>query len=533
MYKLVIVGLLALSSLNVFSQENEFGKNIMIESKYKTVLPKLKKLDYKPSIKDTVLVQPSFDYFLKAKRVKSFYNLIENDYPKYKEKNLEEITGSYLRLGAGNYMSFLGEFAYNNPTDEEYNWGMHINSFSTAGTVDKREIGFIEQTALVYLMKLEEEKSYGVSISYDRNLLHLYNLADLSNNPKDRRSEFVGNIFYNNELGNGFSYATNLEYTNFVDTKTDVIENLIDIDVNVKIDLGENELLFNIGLDYLKSGTDSDYSSDFDFTSFTLEPHYKTSLWKFKFDIGFGMSQYLGDNSKFYLYPKTNIYVDLFGKSLGLYAKVDGGVSDNNYLKSYKKNPYAIVGESMQTFDKLTFGGGLKGRIDDLFWYNIGAEYSDVDNYMYYGLDINNTCLVQKYADIKLFSFNAEVGVNIDEDLMILSTLKTYSFNVQKFYNKDKEILNVPSFEAFIHVKYKLSNELSINSDWYLLGDRETSSLESKVLIFDMNASAEYRFSKYIQVFASVNNIFDQNYQRWEQYPVMGISVLAGCTISL
>lgn len=549
MYKIVIVGLLALSSLNLYSQEKEFGKNIMIESKYKTVLPKLNKLDYKPEIKDTVLIKPNFDYFLKAKRALSFYNLVENDYPKYEEKNIEEIDGAYLRLGLGNYMTFLGEFAYNNPIKEKYNWGMHINSYSAAGRVKKREIGFVEQSALFYIMKLEEEKSYGASVSYDRNLLHLYDIEEKLNKPKDRRDEFVAKMFYKNDLKTGLHYAANLDYTNFIDSKIDAVENYIDFDANAKIDLEESELILNLGLDYLSSKTDSYFASDFDFASLSLEPHFKTDLWKFKFDIGFGFSKYLGENSNFYLYPKTNIYVDLFGEILGLYAKIDGGVSNNNYLKSYKINPYAIVTESKQTFNRYTFGGGLKGSFEGLFWYNIGANYANIDNFMYYGIEYNSnwSLLTQKYEDLRLFTFNAELGVNLDENLSILSSFKTYSFN--KNY-----ILNLPNYEILINAKYKFSDKFSLGSDLYLLGERKISKMinsdiretnrlifdpnvitdiyDTNGLIFDLNVNAEYKFSKYIQVFASVNNIFNQNYQRWEEYPVMGISALAGITIS-
>lgn len=548
MYKIVIVGLLVLSSLNVFSQEITFTKNIKIESQYKTVLPKVNKLDYNPVIKDTIFPKSSFEYVLKTKSASSFFDLVENEFPKYSEEEEEKVKGGYLKIAAGNHLRVLGEFAYNNTESNTFNWGTYLRSNTTSGKVYNRESGYVDQTALLYFMKIQKYESFGATVSYDHNRLHLYDINNSENAipvldiERSRRGELAADLFYNKITYSGTRYGLKLNYKNFTDSKMDVTENLVNVDAHSRMELGENILLLNLGADFLKSKTD--------YATISFEPHFKTNLWRFKFDFGVGVSQYMGDHSKFYFYPKSNMYIDVLGKNLGLYAEANGGMKDNNYLKSYKVNPYALVDKSLPTFTKYSLAAGFKGRVHDLFWYNIGAIYSDINNYMYYGLNDSKNgseCLLdtkwnnlaQNYTDVRLLSIKAELGVNFDENLSVLTTFKSYNFTVDKFdddaSNKKIDILNVPSFELLVNTKYLVSEKLSCSADLFVFGKRKTSetldkSSERKTngIIFDMNLNGEYKFSKYIQAFINVNNVFNQHYQRWEEYPVMGIGAIAG-----
>ncbi|MBI3883647.1 MAG: hypothetical protein HY305_05400 [Sphingobacteriales bacterium] len=47
----------------------------------------------------------------------------------------------------------------------------------------------------------------------------------------------------------------------------------------------------------------------------------------------------------------------------------------------------------------------------------------------------------------------------------------------------------------------------------------------------DFSAGAEYSLSKKVSLWLNVNNIFNNKYQRWYNYPVYGINVLGGVLI--
>ncbi len=49
---------------------------------------------------------------------------------------------------------------------------------------------------------------------------------------------------------------------------------------------------------------------------------------------------------------------------------------------------------------------------------------------------------------------------------------------------------------------------------------------------FDLNAGAEFRITKNFNLWVQLNNLLNDNYQRWHQYEVFGFSILGGITYS-
>ena len=63
----------------------------------------------------------------------------------------------------------------------------------------------------------------------------------------------------------------------------------------------------------------------------------------------------------------------------------------------------------------------------------------------------------------------------------------------------------------------------------------EFFSFEPKKLkdIADLNAEITYLFSPQFSAFVKLNNIFGQNYQRYYNYPQMGLNFVAGINVAL
>ena len=55
----------------------------------------------------------------------------------------------------------------------------------------------------------------------------------------------------------------------------------------------------------------------------------------------------------------------------------------------------------------------------------------------------------------------------------------------------------------------------------------EVKTLDS---YFDLNAHVGYKLNDQLSFFAKANNIFNQDYDRWLNFPVQGIQLLAGAT---
>ena len=49
---------------------------------------------------------------------------------------------------------------------------------------------------------------------------------------------------------------------------------------------------------------------------------------------------------------------------------------------------------------------------------------------------------------------------------------------------------------------------------------------------FDLNAGAEFRITKNFNLWLQMNNIFNNKYERWNQYQVFGFNILGGIVYS-
>ncbi len=48
----------------------------------------------------------------------------------------------------------------------------------------------------------------------------------------------------------------------------------------------------------------------------------------------------------------------------------------------------------------------------------------------------------------------------------------------------------------------------------------------------DMNIGLDYRYTKNISLFVNLNNLTNNQYQRWVNLPVYGFNVMGGLTVS-
>jgi hypothetical protein len=96
---------------------------------------------------------------------------------------------------------------------------------------------------------------------------------------------------------------------------------------------------------------------------------------------------------------------------------------------------------------------------------------------------------------------------------------------------------------------YKITEQLSVSADFYLIGARKALIIETLFATdnplsstpplptfksfnldttFDMNVRGNYKITEKFSVFAQLNNFGFQKYQRWFGYPVQTFNFLAG-----
>jgi hypothetical protein len=244
-----------------------------------------------------------------------------------------------------------------------------------------------------------------------------------------------------------------------------------------------------------------------------------------------------------------------------LYAGIDGNYINNNYSKIAYENPFVDPEHDvMNSFEKIRFYGGFDGKFAAKTNFKIGFDYSLIDDQHFYylqeftypdpNLNPNPTIVDNDFAfvydDLSLFKINLEIFHRSSEKLDLLLSGNYFVYNL----DDEQEAWNMPDWDANFNIGYKITEQLSVSADFYLIGGRKALIIQEPNPVFaihtpepthksynldtafDMNVRGNYKITEKFSAFAQLNNFGFQKYQRWFGYPVQSFNFLAGVSYS-
>lgn len=259
------------------------------------------------------------------------------------------------------------------------------------------------------------------------------------------------------------------------------------------------------------------------------------------------------NKNSIYMYPNIKASYKLVGDILVAYAGAEGGLQQNSYADFVDENPFVSPTLFIEPTDnKYDIYAGLKGKLANSVSFNVKASFLNQDNkalflhnkfnvlstnsegYAYgnsFGVVYDNVKTMGLFWELKAeFSKNISFGIN-----------GTFSS-----YNNDAEA------EAWNLPQLKLGSSLAvtINEKWYAgahvfyVGERkDLISVQSDAAVFppdfsdqtvtlkgyfDLNAHVGYQYNTRLTAYLKGNNLANQQYDRWANFPVQGFQVLIG-----
>ena len=310
----------------------------------------------------------------------------------------------------------------------------------------------------------------------------------------------------------------------------------------------------NIIVDHVSGSFEHNYAYDntkplkYSLTNFGIEPSFVMLENDWTLELGAGLFYGLdSENSgnKFYIYPKVNASYKLVGDLMIFYTGVNGGLNQNSYADFVTENPFLSPTLLVKpTNNQYTVFAGLKGKLANNVSYNLTGSYlNEKDKALYRSNDYTEDFSNQNYGfgnsfgviydDIRTFRFYGELKADFSQNV---------SFGINGTFNSYKydgiEAWNLPSM--------KLSSNLDVNitKQWYaglnvfFVGERK--DMQSNVNLgtdpvittlksyFDANAHLGYKYNERLTCFLKLNNIGNQAYEKWLNYPVQGFQVVVG-----
>lgn len=537
---------------------------------------------YSPTISDAFKVKetPSLDdagnqpketikYSILSVPVASTFTPSKGNAQGVDKSKKERLFNNYATLGVGNYGTLNAElFVTQDLGNNDYLAGMLRHHSSQGGIKDVNLNDEFYDTGLnIGYGQNNRDMSWGVDAGYQNQVYNWYGLPadfgmtlppatqeDLIRGINPNHSYNTISLGGNAEFNEGIFSKVSARFTHFSDSFSSS-ENRFYVKPTFKVDVMDQAINTNVIIDHVSGSFKHNYAWDnveplkYSLTNFGIEPSFVVHENDWTLELGAGLFYALdSENSgnKFYIYPKVNASYKLVGDLMIFYTGVNGGLNQNSYADFVTDNPFLSPTLNMRpSSTQYNVFAGLKGKLANNVNYNVTASYlNEKDKALFKSNDYTEDFSNQNYAfgnsfgvvyeDIRTFRFYGELKADFSQNVTfgINGTFNSYSTD------NGIEAWNLPSM--------KLSSTLDVNitKQWYAgfnifyVGERKDmqSNLNAGVdpvittlkSYFDANAHLGYKYNERLTFFLKLNNIGNQAYERWLNYPVQGFQVLVG-----
>ncbi len=453
------------------------------------------------------------------------------------------LKNNHIRLGFGNYASPLAEIYLHNLRNEYGAYGLSFKHLSANGPDNAK---FSDNTANIFGKRFFKKGTLYAGINYARNAVRYYGLNDTFPSIPATDDDSTKQVF--NTIGaNGgweskewgkkkMKFSAGASYYNITDS-WGVQENDLIINSSFKTNIKKNDVL-RINLSYNYSGyQDSVTTIGRHFVD--IKPRYHLNNKKFKLALGVNSTIYSDTASPvFYFFPTIEGEYEIEKQNLVALAGISGNLQKNSFRNFMHENPFIGNQNNLNnTVNRLELYAGLRGNAGANFGFTTRVFYNRYNDMVVFISDSNVLRRFKPlFLDMDVVRFNAEIGYQYSEKVRINLTGNFYNYNVSDSAQKAWQL---PTAEIKLNTTYNIGNKLLFSADVFFMNQRPvtnefaTASIPNLKAFADFNLGMEYRYRKTLSLFFTVNNISSVRYQRWYNYPVLGINIMGGITFSL
>jgi len=311
----------------------------------------------------------------------------------------------------------------------------------------------------------------------------------------------------------------------------------------------------NLEADYLNTQfTDNniDITQDkFSYLNLTVNPSIKFFNADYSLELGAGLTYILGkengvEDNSVAIYPQVKASFNLVPDIVQAYFGAVGGVKQNSYADVSAENPFVAPSlELRPTKTRYDFYAGMKGKLYHNLSYNIRANYKAEDDKAMFTINPYDINLADKqgyqygnsfrllYDKVNTLSFFGELNFDFSDKAKVGLSGEYNNYSVEHYQNA----FHLPQGKVNVNVLYNITKQWFAEMNLGYVGQRyEFSGVEGLPMAddiklgdyYDMNLTAGYRPTPQWTVFLKGNNLFNENYYRFNQYQVQGIQVLGG-----
>ena len=242
------------------------------------------------------------------------------------------------------------------------------------------------------------------------------------------------------------------------------------------------------------------------------------------------------DNGDFILFPTLMGEIGTKDKRFSIQVGWAGYLRNSGYQYVAGFNPWIWAPQTVMNTRIEERYAGVKGAIGDHFSFSGKLAYNKLKNQPLFLNNLKNggkSFEILYEPDMDQFQIGGEMGLTFGEQFSLISNL---SLNQYTELEENDKAWGLLPLEFTTKMRIQVLKDLFVTSDlfafdgpWYQNSDGDSKQMKGAV---DLSAGAEYKILKNVKLWAQFNNIFNKEYQRWNQYPVYGFGFLGGVVFS-
>ncbi len=445
---------------------------------------------------------------------------------------------NFIKLGVGNYSTPYARAGFSFGDGKSGLANVYADYISSKGSIENQDYSQLNIKARGSYFSEKNELYAGVGLTqsdyylygYD-HLLHTYNKDDL----RQRFSDLNIDAGFKNKIitETGINYDPNVKVSIFTN-QNKVTENSLVAEAPVIKTFGD---VFSIKLAALA-----------DLTSYTtnnlpVEIHINNNFFQLEPELIYSkpaLSIHAGikpvwDNGKLNVLPGIYGEAQLKDKGFLVQAGLVGRIIKNSYRNLSYINPYLDILSEQRNTREIELYGGIKTSVGKHFNFNAKAGLIGYRNLPFFVNDTTGdgkSFMVSNESSVTDLRLHADMGF-ISQDKFTITA--GFTFNGYTAMADNLKAWGAIPFEITGSLRWWAFKQVLLKGDFrsftgapYLLNGNTFQTLSGAA---DLSAGVEFAITKKISLWADLNNILNNKYERWHNYPVYGLNVLAGAMV--
>lgn len=530
---------------------------------YRPILADAVKIRQSPDMTNKRQYQPEFTYSIIDKKLDINTGTKQLTIQEMPFSRSQELTNNYVKFGAGNLGTILGEVYLTSDYWVDTRLGGYVKHLNQQGALQEQK--FSSQHIGVFGRTVYGPITLDGEVGFKRYGTRFYGtVADMDGMSlnADPAKQAFNDIYFTGELTSNyddqstdaFDYSLKADayaYSNAYDTKENsfALAGYVNKQINV----------FNVGLNVSGDFTTvKDASYNLANHIGRINPYIRFQGPNYNITLGANFVAEFGGSSRTNIFPSAEVDFALIPKYAHLFGGINGDVNKTSFKELTRENPWlAALGETndiRNAVDRMYVFGGIKGNAGATFGYKVKAFYRRIESMPFYAIAPGTPYAFSLlYEDGEnastIVGLEGELNVRVSEVVTVGGRVNFNEFDLQQ----QEEAWYTPKMRLAANARFNISDKLYVDGELlfqgptygliqdanidlsgYAMTEVGTTGMRKTTIpsFADLSAGAEYRATDRIGIYVRLNNMLGTNYERYLFYPRLGLNVIGGINFS-